>query len=202
MADVYIISAASGAGKTSLVKALLGSVTDLAVSVSHTTRPPRPGEVDGQHYHYVTEVAFQDLLKAGAFLEQARVFGNWYGTSRQAVQDRLDANRDVVLEIDWQGAYQVRAAFPNAVTIFILPPSREALEQRLRGRGQDSDSVIANRMTQAQAEMTHWDSFDYTVINDDFATALEDIKAIIRCHRLQRTRQIQGLMPLLTRLLA
>lgn len=186
---LYVISAPSGAGKTSLVRKLLERAPDLALSVSHTTRAMRPGERDGVDYHFVTLEKFEAMAEAGAFLEYARVFGNCYGTSKQALQDQLARGNDVVLEIDWQGARQVRAAFPEAVGIFILPPSREALEQRLRGRGQDSEEVIARRMQEAVAEMSHYHEYDYLVINDDFERALADLEAVIRARRLYRPLQ-------------
>jgi len=188
---LYIIAAPSGAGKTSLVKALLARDPQLQVSVSHTTRAPRPGEIDGQHYHFVSQAAFQQLLQAQSFLESAPVFDNFYGTSRDWVLAQLAAGRDVILEIDWQGARQVRQQLPDSVSIFILPPSRSALAERLRGRGQDSEAVIARRMREAVAEMTHQAEFDYLVFNDDFATALADLLAITHSRRLRQAVQQQ-----------
>jgi len=186
---LFIVSAPSGAGKTSLVKALVESTAALEVSVSHTTRPMRPGEVDGVHYHFVPVETFRERVDAGDFLEYAEVFDNLYGTSRTAVLDRLAAGVDVILEIDWQGAQQVQRQIPEAVSIFILPPSREALEERLRGRGQDGEEVIARRMRDAEREMSHWEAFDYLVINDRFATALEELQAIVTARRLRREAQ-------------
>jgi len=187
MNDLFVISAASGSGKTSLVKALLASVPDLAVSVSHSTRVPRPGEVDGIHYHFVERPCFEDLLEQQAFIEHAQVFDNLYGTSLKEVTKCFSSGNDVILEIDWQGARQIRTTFPNAVTIFILPPSREALRQRLQRRGQDLAKIIEARLAGACIEMSHWDEFDYTVVNHDFATALADLTAIVRARRLLRT---------------
>jgi len=170
---LFIFSAPSGAGKTSLVKALLQAMDGIEVSVSHTTRPPRPGEVDGVDYHFVDVPTFEKMVAEGAFLEHARVFDNYYGTARSSVEARLQAGVDVILEIDWQGARLVREQF--------LPPSREALEVRLRGRGQDSDEVIARRMRDAVREMSHYAEFDYLVINDDFEVALGELRAIVIC---------------------
>ena len=187
--QLYIISAPSGAGKTSLVAALLQRVAQLEVSVSHTTRAQRPGEQDGVNYHFVTPEVFADLDAKGEFLEQAEVFGNRYGTSRQAVESRLQAGQDVILEIDWQGARQVRECWPTAIGIFILPPSREALQARLSGRGQDSETVIAGRMQQAVSEMSHHAEYDYLVINDRFELALVQLEAIVTAQRLVHPRQ-------------
>ena len=181
---LYIISAPSGAGKTSLVKALTEGQTQIVVSVSHTTRPPRPGEVDSTHYHFVDPAAFAALDEAGGFLESAEVFGNRYGTATRHLDQRLAAGLDVILEIDWQGAELVRRQRPDAVSIFILPPSRAALEQRLVQRGQDAADVIARRLGEAVVEMRHHRDFQYLVVNDDFATALADLQAIFRARRL------------------
>ncbi len=186
---LYIISAASGTGKTSLVKALLEKSENIGVSVSHTTRQPRPGEENGVAYHFVEKSVFQEMIEQAAFLEHAEVFGNFYGTSQAAVQDLLNAGQDVILEIDWQGAQQVRRLMPDAVGIFILPPSREALLSRLQNRGQDDDSIIQGRMSQAVSEMSHYHEFDYLVVNDDFDLALHQLKAIVESHRLHISRQ-------------
>ena len=186
---LFIISAPSGAGKTSLVKAMLDEMPALTVSVSHTTRAMRPGEEDGVHYHFVDAATFDAMVEQDAFLEHARVFDNRYGTAAAAVETELAAGRDLVLEIDWQGAQQVRGRFPGAVGIFILPPSRAALEQRLRGRGQDSDQVIARRMAEAQAESSHYGEYGYLVINDDFAAALAQLRAIVVAEGLRLARQ-------------
>lgn len=184
--SLYIVAAPSGAGKTSLVKALLEQTPAITVSVSHTTRPPRPGEVHGEHYYFVDKTTFEQMRDAGEFLEHARVFDNYYGTSRQAVEQTLDRGLDVILEIDWQGAQQIRRLYPECSGIFVLPPSRNALEHRLRSRGQDNNEVIERRMKDAITEMSHYREFDYLVINDDFNRALEELKAIILARR-QRT---------------
>ena len=186
---LFIVSAPSGAGKTSMVRALMERDPDLGFSVSHTTRPPRPGEVDGRDYHFVDVPTFERLVEEGAFLEYARVFDNYYGTSRAAVEAQLAEGRDVFLDIDWQGARQVRQAWPEAVSIFVLPPSREALEARLRGRGTDSDEVIAGRMARAVDEASHYDEYDYLIVNDDFETAVGDLGAIVRARRLRLPAQ-------------
>ncbi len=199
---LYIISAPSGAGKTSLVKALLKETPGITVSVSHTTRKPRPGETDGVEYHFVDVETFRAMVGDGAFLEHAQVFDNFYGTSRSAALDLLKRGTDVILEIDWQGARQVRAMIPGAVSIFILPPSHNALDERLRGRGQDGEEVIARRMRDAISEMTHYAEFDYLVINDQFEQALLDLQAIIAARRLRTTVQQATHRQLLTALLA
>jgi guanylate kinase len=191
LGTLYIISAPSGAGKTSLVKALLEQLDGISVSVSHTTRAPRPGEQDGVDYHFIDKAEFERLVAAGEFLEHAQVFDNYYGTRRATVVERLEAGEDVILEIDWQGARQVFEAFPQAVKVFILPPSREALHQRLTGRGQDSDEVIARRMADAVSEMRHFDEYHYLIFNDDFATALTDLVALFRARRLRGEAQQQ-----------
>ncbi len=199
---LYVIAAASGAGKTSLVKALVEAEPDIAVSVSHTTRASRPGEQDGVNYHFVTIEKFQAMIAEGAFLEHAKVFDNYYGTGRTGIEELLAQDRDVILEIDWQGARQVRAAFPACVGIFILPPSRAALESRLRDRGQDPDEVITRRMRDAVAEMSHYAEFDHLVINDDFQVALADLMAIFRALRLRQPAQARRHADLIAGLLA
>ena len=176
---LYTISAPSGAGKTSLVKALIESNDRVKVSVSHTTRPKRPGETDGVNYHFVDHQRFATMLEQQAFLEHAEVFGNFYGTSRQWVQDTLDSGIDVILEIDWQGAKQIKQLMPDAIAIFILPPSRRELLERLTNRGQDDDTVIQRRMAEAVSEMSHYSQGDFLVINDDFTTALKDLTSIL-----------------------
>ncbi|MBL1276067.1 MAG: guanylate kinase [Ectothiorhodospiraceae bacterium] len=186
---LYIVSAPSGAGKTSLLKALLENAQGIGLSVSHTTRTQRPGEQDGVHYHFVASAKFIEMVDQGEFLEHATVFDNHYGTSQSAVMALLASGQDVILEIDWQGAQQVRAHFPQAVGIFILPPSKEALRQRLTGRGQDDTSIIDRRMRDAEAEMSHFLDFDYVLVNDDFATALEALRVIVASQRLAVTRQ-------------
>jgi guanylate kinase len=186
---LFVVSAPSGAGKTSLVRAMLERDPLLTVSVSHTTRPRRSGEADGVNYHFVDRDRFETMLASGAFLEYAEVFGNLYGTSAAWVEGRLEQGRDVILEIDWQGAAQIRARLPETVSIFVLPPSLAALEQRLRGRGQDEDAVIRRRLAEARAEMAHHVDYDYLVVNDDFETAAADLLAITRAVRLVRPRQ-------------
>ncbi len=186
---LFIITAASGTGKTSLVKELLATTNNLTVSISHTTRAPRPGESDGVHYHFTTVDEFKRLIDESAFLEYAQVFDNFYGTTRQAVERLLHDGVDVILEIDWQGALQVKEKFSDAVMIFILPPSRDALRSRLSNRGQDSDEVIEKRLAGSLTEMRQYDKFDYVVINDDFAEALADLQVIIKSHRLSRATQ-------------
>jgi guanylate kinase len=177
---LYVISAPSGGGKTSLVNALLERDPRVALSISYTTRPPRPGEIDGVHYYFVDDAAFEQLVDRGEFLEHARVFDHRYGTGREAVERQLAGGNDVLLDIDWQGARQIRGTFPAARTIFILPPSLEVLRQRLVGRGQDSEAVISRRMESARAEISHAVEFDFLIINDDFEAALTDLHAIIR----------------------
>jgi guanylate kinase len=199
---LYILSAPSGAGKTSLLKALRQQDGELHVSISHTTRPMRPGEESGKDYHFVNQDQFEQMIGVEAFLEHAEVFGNFYGTSESEVRAQLDAGQDTVLEIDWQGARQVRERFPEAVSIFILPPSPEALYDRLSARGQDSEAVIQGRMQQAVSEMSHYGEFDYLVINDDFDSALAELAAIITARRLrlvvQSERHSQQISALLT----
>ena len=180
---LLILSAPSGAGKTSLYQALLARMTHVVASVSHTTRPARPGEQDGVDYHFVSSESFDGLVAEGAFLEHAHVFDRQYGTSRAAVEAERRAGRDVVLEIDWQGARQIRERVPEAVSVFILPPSREALRQRLEGRGQDDEAVIERRMRDAEAEMSHYHEYDYVLINDDFEEALASLMAVVRAER-------------------
>jgi guanylate kinase len=187
--SLFIISAPSGAGKTSLVKALLEGANDVTVSVSHTTRPMRPGEEHGEHYYFVDRDTFEDMQRQGLFLEHARVFDNYYGTSRQTVEENLQKGLDVILEIDWQGARQVRQFFPDSQSIFILPPSRQALRERLTGRGQDDEAVIDRRMRDAVSELSHYEEFDYLVINDIFEQALQDLRTIIGADRLRTARQ-------------
>ncbi|MDO9151245.1 MAG: guanylate kinase [Methylotenera sp.] len=189
--NLYIITAASGAGKTSLIKALLAEDAHLRLSISHTTRKPRPGEQGGVDYHFVDDAMFLQMLGEAKFLESAEVHGARYGTSQSAVDAPLQAGHDVILEIDWQGAEQVRRLFPNAISIFVLPPSIETLEQRLNSRGQDSQETISKRVAAARAEMRHVSEFDYVTINNYFDVALQDIRAIIRAQRLVGTAQLQ-----------
>ena len=201
-ATLYVFAAPSGAGKTSLVKALVEQSHGIEVSVSHTTRAPRPGEVDGVNYHFTNVDVFNAMVNEGAFLEHAQVFDNFYGTAQANIEERLAAGVDVILEIDWQGARQVRQQFPDSLGVFILPPSRQALEDRLRGRGQDGDDVIARRMRDAVSEMSHFAEFDFLVINDDFDTALEELKAIITANRLRTPLQASRHGEMLNELLA
>jgi guanylate kinase len=179
MAKLIILSAPSGAGKSTIAKALREHLPNIAVSISHTTRVPRPGEQHGVHYYFVPVTEFERMVAAGAFVEHACVFDNFYGTSRAEIERLLDAGKDVILDIDWQGARNIKRAFPDAVSIFIMPPSREALEARLRNRKQDSSEIIARRMRDAISEMSHYNEFDYVVVNDDLAAAIEDIRAIV-----------------------
>ena len=188
--NLFVIAAPSGGGKTSLINALLEQDPRLALSISHTTRKARPGETDGQHYHFVSEAEFEQMVKNGEFLEHARVFDHLYGTNRSSIASQLEQDRDVLLDIDWQGARQVRSAFESSCLIFIIPPSLESLHQRLKRRGQDSDSVIQRRMRDARAEISHWAEFDQLVVNDEFETALEELFAIINDHRIRRPHQV------------
>ncbi len=200
--SLFVIAAPSGAGKTSLVKALVETTAGVEVSVSHTTRAPRPGEENGMHYHFVDVARFQAMVAEDAFLEHAQVFDNFYGTARSSAVNRLREGVDVILEIDWQGARQVRERMPGAVGVFILPPSRQALEERLTGRGQDDASVIARRMRDAVSEMSHYGEFDYLVVNDDFEAALAELRSIFVAHRLRRDRQTRRHAAMLEQLLA
>ena len=198
---LYIISAPSGAGKTSMVKALLERLADVVVSVSNTTRAPRPGEQDGVDYHFTDKAEFERLVEAGEFLEYAQVFDNYYGTRRATVEAELQAGRDVILEIDWQGARQVASAAPEAVKVFILPPSATALRERLTARGQDSEDIIERRMRDAISEMSHYDEYHYLIFNDEFETAVDDLRTVFVSRRLrlesQRRRHAAALAGLL-----
>jgi len=187
---LYIVSAPSGAGKTSLVKALLKSDPAIRLSVSYTTRAPRPGETDGRDYHFISRERFEAMLAEDEFLEHAEVYGNFYGTSKIGIARDLDAGRDVLLEIDWQGAGQVKRHFPESASIFILPPSFNALRTRLKGRGQDSEAVIERRLAAAAHDVAHANAFDYIMVNDDFDQALQDLVAITRSFRLEAARQL------------
>lgn len=200
--NLFIVSAPSGAGKTSLVRAMMERLGKVAFSVSHTTRAMRSGEQDGRDYHFVDIPTFEAMIAAGAFLEHARVFDNYYGTARASVEAQLAAGDDVFLDIDWQGARQIRAAWPEAASIFVLPPSRAALESRLRGRGQDSDETIARRMRGAVSESAHYDEYDYLIINDDFPSALDELMTIVRAQRLRTRTQAARHADLLAALLA
>ena len=204
LGTLYIVSAPSGAGKSSLINALLQKETtsDLKVSVSHTTRQPRSGENHGEHYHFVSVDDFKALIQQDAFLEYAEVFGNFYGTSRLWIEEQLQQGIDVFLDIDWQGARQIRTLMPQAKSLFILPPSRDELERRLQGRGQDSAEVIAKRMSEAQSEMSHFNEYDYVIVNDNFDQALTDFDAIIRAERLKQDKQTAKYSETLSALLA
>ena len=201
---LYIVSAPSGAGKSSLINALLETnpTYDMKVSVSHTTRGMRPGEENGVHYNFVSVEEFTDLVEQSAFLEHAEVFSNYYGTSRPWIEQQLNNGIDVFLDIDWQGARQIRKLMPAAKSLFILPPSKEELERRLNTRGQDSEAVIARRMEEARSEISHYNEYDYVIVNDDFDVALIDFKAIIRAERLKQDKQTAKHRSMLTALLA
>jgi len=198
---LFVIAAPSGGGKTSLIAALLKRDDRVSLSISHTTRPPRPGEIDGVHYHFVDETAFLKLVEQAAFLEHARVYDHWYGTSRESVRQRLENGYDVLLDIDWQGARQIKQNFPDCCTIFILPPSLETLRERLSKRAQDSEEVIDRRMRAARAELSHGGEFDFLIVNDDFDHALADLHAIIRDGRLHPDEQLERNHDLLAELL-
>ncbi|MBY0269280.1 MAG: guanylate kinase [Burkholderiales bacterium] len=198
--NLYIVSAPSGAGKTSLVAALLETDRGIRKSVSYTTRSPRPGEVNGSHYHFVSVAEFERMAKAGDFLESALVHGNRYATSRKWVEEQVAADIDIVLEIDWQGAAQVRRLMPAAISIFILPPSFEALMQRLNTRGQDPADVIARRLSNAREEIAHVTDFDYVIINNDFRTAASELQDVVRAERLRTPRQLNRHATLINRL--
>lgn len=199
---LYIIAAPSGAGKTTLVKQLVETTPGVAASISHTTRSPRPNEQHGQHYYFIDPETFTEMVAQGAFLEHAEVFGKRYGTSQTAVQTQLASGCDVILEIDWQGARQVRALLAESISIFILPPSRAALQERLTKRDQDSAAIIAERMAASLAELSHYAEFDYLVINDDFNTALDTLRAIVIANRQRRPIQMQRQQALLEHLLS
>ena len=206
LGNLFILAAPSGAGKSSLIKALMekykGSDSyPMQVSVSHTTRQPRPGELDGEHYHFVSRAQFEALIEQGVFFEWAEVFGNYYGTSRVTIEQTLHRGIDVFLDIDWQGARQVKTLMPDTCGVFILPPSIDVLEQRLNSRGQDSEEVIAGRMKKAVDEMSHFSEFDHVIINDDFATALHDLEAIVIAQRLRTQKQQMRYQTLLDELL-
>jgi len=198
---LYIIAAPSGAGKTSLVREIVNTTNDVIVSVSYTTRASRPGEHEGVDYNFIDKQSFEDLIAKDEFLEYAEVFGNYYGTSKTWLEKKLKEGTDVILEIDWQGAQQVKRLIPEAIGIFILPPSQATLIQRLRSRGQDSDDVIEKRSKEAQSEMSHYHEFDYLVVNDDFQMALDDIKSIFRAQRHTQEKMSQKIKHLLDNLL-
>jgi guanylate kinase len=199
---LFVIAAPSGAGKTSLVRALMQLRPTLRFSISYTTRKQRPNERHSHDYFFVDKAEFERMVAAGEFLEHARVFDNYYGTSRKQVEQLLDEGQDVLLEIDWQGAQQIRRALPECRSIFVLPPSREALEQRLRARGTDSDEVIARRLRDSFADLSHWNEFDYIVVNDDFDRATADLQAIVTGQGEHLRRDRAELRELLAKLLA
>jgi guanylate kinase len=199
---LFIVAAPSGAGKSSLVNAVLARMPGISLSISYTSRAPRPGERHAQHYHFVGVEEFQRMIAAGDFFEHALVHGDYKGTARQSVEPQLAAGQDVLLEIDWQGARQVRAAMPEALSVFILPPSREALQARMRARGQDSEEVIVRRLAAAREEMSHYAEFDYVVVNEDFETAVTEMQAIFQASRLRRPVQAERHAQLITGLLA
>ena len=199
---LYIVAAPSGAGKSSIVNAVLARDPNISLSVSFTSRPARPGERDGEHYHFVGDAEFEAMVEAGDFFEHARVHGDWKGTARQSVEPQLSAGRDVLLEIDWQGARQVRAMVPEAVGVFILPPSRAALDERMRKRGQDSEEVIQRRLAAAREEMSHYGEFDYVIVNEDFDTAVGEMCSIFTASRLRRDAQVARHAMLISALLA
>jgi len=198
---LYIISAPSGAGKTSLLRDLLSASNEAVVSVSHTTRIKRDGEVDGVHYHFIDADSFVAMAENGEFLEHAKVFDNYYGTSQKHVEELLQSGKDVILEIDWQGAAQVRKLIPDNLSIFILPPSKKELRSRLSNRGTDSEEIINRRMRDAESEMSHYGEFDYLIVNDDFNIALEEMSAILISNRITTSKQVQRIKPLLQDLL-
>ena len=198
---LYIVAAPSGAGKSSIVNAVLARDPNICLSISFTSRQPRPGERHAEHYHFVSAAEFEAMVEAGDFFEHALVHGDWKGTARQSVEPQLAAGKDVLLEIDWQGARQVRNKVPDSVSVFILPPSREALEQRMRVRAQDSDEVIRQRLDAAREEMSHYIEFDYVIVNEHFDTAVDEMCAIFVASRLRREAQVARHQRLITQLL-
>ncbi|KEZ15756.1 guanylate kinase [Glaesserella parasuis] len=204
LGNLYIISAPSGAGKSSLINALLADLprSQVQLSISHTTRNPRPGEEHGVHYYFTQHDEFKRLIEQGHFLEWAEVFGNYYGTSLPMIERSLEQGIDVFLDIDWQGARQIRAKVPNVKTIFILPPSKAELEKRLIGRGQDSAETIAKRMSEAVSEMSHYNEFDYVIVNDDFQVALSELKSVLTAERLKQAAQAERYQFLIASLLS
>ncbi|ALN65026.1 MULTISPECIES: guanylate kinase [Lysobacter] len=199
---LYIVAAPSGAGKSSIVNAVLARDPNIRLSISFTSRQPRPGERHAEHYHFVSAQEFEAMVEAGDFFEYARVHGDWKGSARQSVEPFLAAGKDVLLEIDWQGARQVRSKVPDAVSVFILPPSRQALESRMRTRGQDSEATIRQRLDAAREEMSHYGEFDYVIVNEVFDTAVEEMCAIFLASRLRREPQVARHSRLITALLA
>ncbi|WP_460822591.1 guanylate kinase [Lysobacter olei] len=199
---LFIVAAPSGAGKSSIVNAVLARDPNIALSISFTSRQPRPGERHAEHYHFVSKDEFEAMVAAGDFFEHALVHGDWKGTARQSVEPQLNAGKDVLLEIDWQGARQVRDKVPGAVSVFILPPSREALEQRMRNRGQDSEAVIQQRLAAAREEMSHYGEFDYVIVNEHFAVAVDEMCSVFTASRLRREQQVARHGRLITALLS
>jgi guanylate kinase len=199
---LFIVAAPSGAGKSSLVNAVLARLPGISLSISYTSRAPRPGERHAQHYHFVGVDEFKRMIAAGEFFEHALVHGDYKGTARQSVEPQLAAGQDVLLEIDWQGARQVRAALPEALSVFILPPSRAALEARMRSRGQDSEETIRRRLAAAREEMSHYDEFDYVIVNEDFETAAAELQAVFLASRQRRAVQAERHAGLIAGLLA
>ncbi|WP_374601216.1 guanylate kinase [Arenimonas sp.] len=199
---LFIVAAPSGAGKSSLVNAVLAKEPGIALSISFTSRAPRPGERHAQHYHFVSKEEFVAMVAAGDFFEHAQVHGDYKGTARQSVEPQLAAGKDVLLEIDWQGARQVREQVPDCVSVFILPPSRDALQTRMRNRGQDSEETIARRLAAAREEMSHYDEFDYVIVNEHFDAAAAELRAIFVAHRLRRPVQARRHAHLISELLA
>lgn len=202
LGKLFIVAAPSGGGKTSLVHKLVKDLPDIEVSISHTTRPKRPNEVPGQDYFFVDEPAFLTMIEADKFVEYAHVFHHYYGTSKAQIQERLKNGIDVVLDIDWQGAQQIRDGFPNSVSIFVIPPSLDTLKERLQSRKQDTQDVIEHRMQQAKEELSHYLEFDYLIVNDEFEKAARDLQAIVIAHRLQMKRQAQKQRHLLSFLMS
>ena len=200
--SLFIVAAPSGGGKTSLVRQLLSSLDDIAVSISHTTRKKRPGEIDGVDYYFVDDVVFSQMIDEKAFVEHANVFSHFYGTSVAQIAERLQAGIDIVLDIDWQGAQQIKQLFRDAVSIFVIPPSLEVLKQRLTGRQQDDESIIQHRMQSACTELSHYAEFDYLIVNDHFDKAAEELKAIVIAYRLRMVRQVEQQRQLLSFLLS
>jgi len=198
---LYIVAAPSGAGKSSLVNAVLARETGIALSISFTSRPPRPGERHAQHYHFVDKAEFERMIAAGDFFEHALVHGDYKGTARQSVEPQLAAGKDVLLEIDWQGARQVRAKMPDAISVFILPPSLDALQTRMRNRGQDTEEVIARRLAAAREEMSHYGEFDFVIVNEHFDAAAAELRSIFLAQRLRRPGQAQRHAALIQQLL-
>lgn len=198
---LYIVAAPSGAGKSSIVNAVLARDPNISLSISFTSRAPRPGERHAEHYHFIAAAEFEAMVAAGDFFEHALVHGDWKGTARQSVEPQLSAGRDVLLEIDWQGARQVRSKIPDAVSVFILPPSRAALEERMRKRGQDSEAVIAQRLAAAREEMSHYGEFDYLIVNEVFETAVAEMCSIFTASRLRKDAQVARHARLITSLL-